>query len=230
LPLAGSRSSRGRSPRSPRTATPPSRARSTRSAARRDVRYGEEDVEEDDPDHDAEDDVDDDHQEDDDDPEEDDEQQQAARRSTVDRAHVRAVHDGAMHDIMAMTRRPYAKKKNRGAIKDQPSKGEKLEEMEAAEERLQTQMGPGWCAELQIGDGKTGTANLAKRRLSAQTASIRRSIPARSNSKKSHAKFSMAEFEYANTLLDLFSQGALPLTQRTGLSDLMCKVLHCPDH
>ena len=141
-----------------------------------------------------------------------------------------AVHDGAMHDIMAMTRRPYAKKKNRGAIKDQPSKLKKLEEMEAAEERLQTQIGPGWCAELQIGDGKTGTANLTKRRLSAQTASIRRSIPARSNSKKSYARFSMAEFEYANTLLDLFSQGALPLTPRTTLNDLMCKVLHCPNH
>ena len=100
---------------------------------------------------------------------------------------------------------------------------------EAAEIRVAAQLGPGWCAELQIGDGKTGLVNLAKRRLSAQTARIRSTLPMNRGIGGTGTR-SNEEAAFANALLTEFTSRSLPLTERTSLSTFMSKVcsLVCP--
>ena len=144
---------------------------------------------------------------------------------------MRNLHNSAMQEIVSSTRKPTSKAAKGAKAASLAAKVDAYDVAEAAEIRVTAQLGPGWCAELQIGDGKTGLANLAKRRLSAQTARIRSTLPMNRGVDASGAR-SNEESAFANALLTEFTSRSLPLTERTSLSTFMSKVcsLVCPSN
>ena len=201
---------------------------SSRGGASSSRRYVEEDDEEDEPDHDADDDDDEDN-----DPDMSSRGGASSSRTAavtaiyiqqaVDRAHMRNLHNSAVQEIVSSTRKPTSKAAKGAKSASLAAKADAYDVAEAAEIRVAAQLGPGWCAELQIGDGKTGPANLAKRRLSAQTASIRSTLPMNRGVGASGAR-SNEEAAFANALLTEFTSRSLPLPERTSLSTFMSKV------